>query len=126
MSKRFSASAEGVKVSPPGFDVDTTQEYLLLFSSDRYALSGALRGSFFVEEGEWDDGWPTKTFLIDLPPGSGALISWTWTVKADTLAPLGASGASLFQDDITNQLVCTIQRGSTEKIFHYLIYRNRT
>ncbi|ORE89734.1 hypothetical protein [Aurantimonas sp. 22II-16-19i] len=121
MSKRFVAGATGVKVSGPGGDVDVVPPYSLLFSSERYALSGALRGSFVASQSQ-DVGDNQGTVAIDLPLGSGAPVYWSWSF--DTVDGTPGPGLPARFDDVNNQLVFTLTRSSTS-INHYLIYRNR-
>lgn len=123
MAKRFVAGVAGVKVSPPGQDVDSLSAYALLFSSERYALSGALRGTFTAGQGQYV-GDNLNEVAIALPQGTGAPLYWAWGFSPSTGLPLKI-GLPSRHDEATNQLIFTINSSDTT-VIHYLIYRNRT
>lgn len=123
MAKRFIADSAGVRVSRPGSNVDDVSPYELLFSSERFALSGALIGSFFMDDAEYssNDGYPYGYVRIDLPPGSGQPIWWVWHT------PLTPQRTTIYTSHLEaeNQLEFKVWR-NRENFVHYLIYRNRT
>lgn len=120
MVKRFIASAGGIKVSNPGNDVDIVSDFELLFSSDRYLLSGALIGSVFSQGESYDDGFGFNEFDVPLPAGTGDPLWWQWPVR---LSPLTVRAYSSYVEP-ANVLRFKIWRNQDVTV-KYIIYRNR-